>query len=46
MSDTQKIVVNEKEVTQEELQKMKQDKSIRLHEEAPNKFRVLTKLVE
>jgi hypothetical protein len=48
MSDVseKKIVVNEKEVTKEELEEMKKDKNIRLHEEAPDKFRILHKLVE
>lgn len=47
MSDEQKkIIVNEKEVTKDELQKLKEDKSIRLHEEAPDKYRVLHRLVE
>lgn len=47
MGDTdKKIIVDKKEVTEEELQKIKQDKNIRLHEEAPNTFRTLTRLVE
>ena len=48
MSDIKetKPVVNGKETTEEELQKLKQDKNVRLHEEAPNKFRVLNRLTE
>jgi hypothetical protein len=45
-SEDKKVVVNEKEVTQEELQEMKQDKTIRLHEESPNKYRILSRLKE
>ena len=46
MADAEKIIVDKKEVTQEELQKIKQDKTVRLHEEAPNTFRTLNRLEE
>lgn len=40
------IRINGNVVTKEELEEKKKDKSIRLHEESTNNYRILTKLQE
>lgn len=44
--DDKKIKINGVEVSEKELQEKKKDPNIRLHEESPDNYRVLTRLTE
>jgi len=44
--ENKKIIVNGAEVTSEKFEEMQKDKSIRLHKESENSYRVLQRLVE
>jgi hypothetical protein len=46
MGDEEKVFVNEKETSKEELEELRKQKNIRLHEEKPGHFRKLERMTE